>query len=62
MRRAVLLGGAWVLIHLGQVGCQVAGEPAVSGPEGLLLGGPGVTHDTEAVVERLEVHDTKMFI
>ena len=41
-------------LHLGQVGGQVVGEPAVPGPEGLGLGGLGVPHDAGPIAEGLE--------
>ena len=47
-----------VLFHLRQVYGEIVGEPAVSGLEGLRLGGLGATHVAEAVAERLEVHQS----
>ena len=44
-------------LHLGQVGGQVAGEPAVSCPEGLGLRPLGIPHDAEPIVEGVEAHD-----
>ena len=44
-------------LHLCQVHGEVVREPAVSGPEALRLRGMGIPHDSEAVAERLEVHD-----
>ena len=42
--------------QLGQVGCEVVGEPAVAGPEGLGLDGLGVPHDPEPVIVGVECH------
>ena len=44
-------------MELGQVGGEVIGEPAVSGPEGLGLRRLGVPHDAQTVRVGLEAHD-----
>ena len=46
-----------LLLHLCQVRGEVECEPPVSCPERLGLGGLGVAHDAEPVVERVEGHD-----
>ena len=40
--------------QLGQVGCEVVGEPAIAGPEGLGPDGLGVPHDPEPVFNGVE--------
>ena len=50
-------GGVGPVLHLCQVRRQVECEPPVPGPEGLGLRGLGLPHQSEPVVERLEVYD-----